>query len=95
METDVMVQTPNKSDEVAARGEALYQQTIRAAVETQENIGKMIIIDVETGDYAIDDTGLSSARLLHVKRPGAELYGIRIGYNAAEALGGVLERTTP
>ena len=46
------------------------------------------------GEYAVDDTGLLSARYLHTKRPNAPLYGIRIGFKAAEALGGVLERTT-
>lgn len=53
----------------------------------------MVIIDVETGDYAIDPSGLESARLLHAKRPNAELYGIRIGYRAADAIGGAMERT--
>ena len=64
-----------------------------AHVETADNIGKMVIIDVATGDYAIDDNGLQAARHLHAKRPDAELYGVRIGYKAAEALGGILERT--
>jgi len=88
-----MTQAKTKPDEVSERGEKLYQQTVRAKVETPENIGKMVIIDVETGDYEVDDTGLISARCLHAKHPNADLYGIRIGYQAAEALGGVLERT--
>ena len=81
-------------DEIAKRGEELYRWKIRSEVETPENIGKMVIIDVESGDYAVDDIGLISARQLYAKHPTAELYGIRIGYKAAEALGGVLERTT-
>ena len=87
-----MNQTRSKSDEVAERGEQLYQQKIRAEVEFPENIGKMVIIDVETEDYAVDDIGIISAHYLHAKNPNAELNGIRIGYKAAEALGGVLER---
>lgn len=79
---------------VAQRGKQLYQESIRQQVETPDNIGKMVIIDIETGEYAVDETGISSARHLHEKRPTARLYGIRIGYNVAEALGGVLERTT-
>lgn len=81
------------SDEIAQRGQELYDQRIRQQVETEENIGKMVIIDVETADFAVDDTGLESARVLHQRRTGAALYGIRIGYQAAEAFGGVLERT--
>jgi hypothetical protein len=31
-------------------------------VETDENIGKMVIIDFESGDYKVDKTGLKAAR---------------------------------
>ena len=90
-----MAPAHTNSDEVSDRGEKLYQQKIRTEVETPDNIGEMVIIDVDTGEYAVDDTGLSATRYLHARRPNAELYGIRIGYKAAEALGGVLERTAP
>ena len=45
------------SEEVAKRAKELYNNIIRQQVETAENIGKMIIIDIETGEYAIDKTG--------------------------------------
>jgi hypothetical protein len=89
-----VTETKFKGDMVAIRGEEIYAQNIRRIVETPENIGKMVIIDIETGEYAIDDNGLSSARYLHAKRPEADLYGIRIGYKVAEAIGGILERTS-
>ncbi len=89
-----MAQIQMSRDEIARRGKALYNDRIRAEVETEENIGKMVIIDVETGDYEVDSSGLESARRLHTKRPNAELYGIRIGYRAADAIGGAMERTT-
>ncbi|MDQ2732205.1 MAG: hypothetical protein M3Y56_11145 [Armatimonadota bacterium] len=88
-----MTEIGMNGERIAERGETLYQQKIRDQVETPENIGKMVIIDVETGDYAVDATGLKAAQHLHDRHPGAELYGIRIGYKVAEALGGVLERT--
>ena len=89
-----MAQVTNR-DNVGERGEELYRAKIRAEVEIPENIGKMVIIDVETGDYAVDAIGLTSAHHLLAKRPGAQLYGIRIGFKAAEALGGILERIAP
>jgi hypothetical protein len=82
-------------DEIHRRGQALYDERIRAIVETPENIGKQIVIDVETGDYAIDDNGLAASQRLLSKRPGAPLFGLRIGYNAVYALGGTLRRTAP
>ena len=86
-------QTQMSGNEVAERGKAWYAESIRAKVETRENIGKMVIIDVETGDFEVDELGLEASRHLQAKHPGAELYGIRIGYKSAEVLGGVLERT--
>lgn len=41
------------------------------------------------------ETGLETSRRLHAKRPDAPLYGIRIGYNVSDSLGGVLERVVP
>ncbi len=81
-------------EEISQRGEALYEQGIRAKVESPENIGKMVIIDIATGDYEVDELGLESARHLQAKHPDAVLYGKRIGYDVAEALGGVMERVT-
>jgi hypothetical protein len=89
----IMDRSKLSSEEVARRGKALYEQNIRAQVETEENIGKMVVIDVETGEYDIDETGIESARRLHAKCPDAALFGIRIGYNVAASFGGVMERT--
>jgi hypothetical protein len=82
-------------DEIQRRGQALYDERIRAIVETPENIGKLIAIDVETGDYEIADDGIAATRPLRAKNPDAILYGIRIGYNAVYAFGGTLRRTAP
>ena len=89
-----MTQPKISGDLVAERGEELYRLRIRSEIETPENIGKMVIIDIETGDYEVDDNGLSASHILHSKRPDAALYGIRIGYKTSAAIGGVLERTT-
>ena len=82
-------------EEVGQRGRNLYENGIRRKVETEENIGKQIVIDIETGDYDIDEDGLAASLRMLAKHPGAALYGERIGYNAVYAVGGVLERTTP
>ena len=46
------------SEEIDRRGYEWYEQHIRKQVESQENIGKIVVIDVETGSYEVD----SSAR---------------------------------
>lgn len=65
---------PRFSDEeIARRGKALYEQGLRPQVETGENIGKIISIDVETGDYEIDDDLLKAAHRLRDRHPDASL----------------------
>jgi hypothetical protein len=79
-------------EEVAQRAKQLYEDGIRRKVEIEENIGKMAIIDIETGDYEVDKTGLQASRNLSKKHQNARLFGIRIGYNVAISFGGVMER---
>jgi hypothetical protein len=90
-----MKYTDLSKKELARRGKELYERSIREKVETDANIGKMVIIDVGTGDYLVgDETGIEAAKHLHAKSadPPAPLFGIRIGYRAADVFGGVMER---
>lgn len=81
-------------EEVGKRARELYDNGIRQQVEIDENIGKMVIIDIETGEYAVDEMGIESARYLRKKNPLARLFGIRIGYKVAVSFNGYLERDT-
>jgi hypothetical protein len=90
-----VTQTLYSSEEIARRGRELYEKRIRAQVETAENMGKIVSIDVETGDHeVVDDIGITSSQRLLAKHPGAPIWAERIGYDAAYALGGTLTRTT-
>lgn len=80
-------------EEIGRRGQEIYEQRLRNMVETEDNIGKIISIDIETGDYAIAEDLLTAGRALQVKHPDAAIYGKRIGYNAVYSLGGSLIRT--
>ena len=62
-----MLQAHFSRAEIARRGQELYQQKIRSQVETEENIGKLASIDVETGDYEIDADLVKAATRLHTK----------------------------
>ncbi len=81
------------SEDIDRRGREWYEQKLRPLVETSENIGKIISIDVETGDYAIGDDLMSAGDAVLARHPGAAMYGARIGYNAVYAVGGTLTRT--
>ncbi len=84
-----MTQERMSSEEVGRRADALYENHLRAVVETDENIGKLIVIDVETGDYEIDtDTNsLSLWKRMQAKRPNPVLARLRIGYPAVHSFG--------
>jgi hypothetical protein len=74
-------------EEVASRGEAIYEERIRPLV-AKGNEGKFVIIDIESCDYELDDDDLTATMRLLEKRPEAVIYGLRVGYPAAYDFGG-------
>lgn len=87
-----MVHTQLEREAIAARAKQIYATSIRAEVETEAKIGKMIIIDIDSGDYEIDPKGIPASQLQRERHPDGDLYGIRIGYRTAEAIGGAMQR---
>ncbi|MCL1463900.1 hypothetical protein [Argonema galeatum] len=80
-------------EEIARRGKEVYEKSIRERVETGDNIGKIISINVETGDYEIGDDPVATSRLLQTQQADAAIWTERIGFNAVYAVGGTLVRT--
>jgi hypothetical protein len=81
------------SEEIAQRGQEIYSNSIRTQVETAENIGRIVSINIETGEYVIGDDLVTTSLELQTKQPDAALWGERIGFNAVYAVGGALVRT--
>ncbi|MEG5031627.1 hypothetical protein [Microcoleus sp. AT3-D2] len=79
-------------EEVLPRAKHLYESRIRSKIDLEENVGKMVIIDIETGDYKVDENGLHAADYLSAKHPNARLLHLRTGYKLAASLGSVIER---
>jgi len=91
MEADIMpfTETGLTLDEIADRGQALYEQRLRDQVETAY-FGQYLVIDIASGDYEIGPEHLATAKRLRARLPDASLYGIKIGYPATVAIGGTL-----
>jgi hypothetical protein len=86
-----MSQPRLSNEEIARQAESLYDDRIRADAEAvASNRGKIIVLDVDSGDYEIDDAALTAAHRLKVRHPEAELYARRIGYDAVYNLAGPL-----
>jgi hypothetical protein len=90
-----MLQENLSGQEVSRLGEELYEKKLRGIVETPENIGRMISIDVASGDYAIADDPLKASDMVRERHPEAVMYGMRIGYDAVYAIGGTITRRPP
>jgi hypothetical protein len=73
-------------EEFSQRGNALYEAQIRSQVEA-DNHGKIVAIDIETGDFEVDeDTSVASDRLLE-RHPDAQTWFIRVGHRGVHRLG--------
>ncbi len=81
-----MEQTRQNAQQVAARGREIYEQRLRGLLEV-ENKGKFLVIDIDTGEYEIDEDDLAASMRAYQKRPNGTRYGMRIGYPSAGTLG--------
>jgi hypothetical protein len=80
------------TEEVVTQGLKVYEQRIRPLVEIPDNIGKMLTLDVETGEYRIGLNSIEGAIELKQNRPMARLFTLRIGHDVGVDFGGLSER---
>ena len=87
--------TPTRRTAEDARrlGEAIYERDIRSQVEETHH-GKVVAIDVNSGDYAVDDTAVAAAERLLERRPDADAWAVRVGYRTLRSFGGGSLRRT-
>jgi hypothetical protein len=74
-------------EEVAARGREIYDREIRAKLEPEHN-GKFLVIDIETGQYEMDEDDVAVMERAAAKHSPEVLYGMRIGYRTKGRIGG-------
>jgi hypothetical protein len=77
---------PFSSDEIAARGQALYDRDIRPRLDASAR-GKFLVLDVQSGEYEIDVDERAALKRVRAKHPDAVLYLLRIGHPTAYRLG--------
>jgi hypothetical protein len=73
-------------EELARRGQELYESGIRQQVEAG-NEGKIVAIDIETGDFEVDETVMAATDRLFERQPDAQPWTIRIGHVAVYHFG--------
>lgn len=74
-------------EEIQRRGEELYVNTIRPTL-SEKDTGRFVAIDVISGQYAVADDDATASLEMLKRGSGDNLYGIRIGQEAAYKIGG-------
>ena len=69
------------TEEIGRRGREIYETRLRDKLEP-EHIGKYLVIDIETGEYEMDEDGDAASLRAYKKKPDGARYGMRIGYRA-------------
>lgn len=75
------------SKEAAAIGRAIYNDKIRDTLGP-ECRGKIVVIDVHSGDYEIGDRDIDVTNRLLKRRPNAYTWAERVGSRAPYRIGG-------
>lgn len=78
-------------EEIARRGDAIYQQEILPKMTAKE-VGKFLAIDIDTGEYEISVSELRACKKLRSRLPQSQTWMVRVGYAAAHSFGGGLKR---
>ena len=86
--------TRRTAEETARLGKEIYERDIRALVEADHH-GKVVAIDVDSGDFAIGDMVVTAAKRLREKHPDAiNVSSERVGYPTLRSFGGGSLRRT-
>jgi hypothetical protein len=83
----VTTPTHRTVEETASLGDEIYERDIRPQVEP-EHVGEVIAIDVDSGDYALADSASAAAKRLRERRPDAQVWLMRVGYETLRSFGG-------
>ncbi|MEG3440367.1 hypothetical protein V0288_24785 [Pannus brasiliensis CCIBt3594] len=78
-------------EEFARRGDEIYETRVRSLVE-EGNRGKIVAIDIETGEFEIADDILTATARLFDRIPSAQPRIVRVGYRTVHRSGSRLDR---
>jgi hypothetical protein len=88
----VTVRQPRYSkEEFARRGDEIYESQVRAQVE-EGNYGRIVAIDLETGDFEVNKSEIVACDRLEARRPDAQIWIVRIGSRYVRRFGGRTKR---
>ncbi len=78
--------------EFSQKGETIFRSKILPNIAVENLKGKIVAIEVETGDYYVDSTVLKAGMLGRKTHPAAKFYFKRVGYDALYRQHGVVKK---
>jgi len=79
-------------EEFARRGDEIYETQVLPQVEDGD-YGKIVAIDIETGDFEVDQRETAACDRLESRHPDAQIWIVRIGSRHVRRFGGRTRRT--
>ena len=80
------VERRDSQEEFLRRGDALYDQLIRPVFEPSHH-GQLAAIDIETGEFEVDESEIAAGNRLRARLPNAETWMSRIGSRSLRRFG--------
>jgi hypothetical protein len=81
-----MPTTKRTLDELASLGEDIFNRQVRPVLRPEDD-GKFVAIDVETGDYEMDDDDYAAVARLRSRKAAADVWLMRAGYPTTYRMG--------
>jgi hypothetical protein len=89
-----MPHTQYSLEEIARIAHEIYRRDIRPHVMPQHK-GEFLTLDIESGDYEIDEDDLTAEERIRARRPNGVFFVFRIGYKGAYTLAGTMVEDEP
>lgn len=78
----------HSATEFAQQGRSLYEREVRPHITEEEDKGKFVAIDIETGAYEIDADDYTATERLLERHPDAQIWLCRVGQEVTYRIGG-------
>jgi 23S rRNA maturation mini-RNase III len=85
----IVGQPQYNKEELARRGDEIYETQVRSQIDEEGDRGKIVAIDIETGAFEVAKDSLTASDRLLEKYPDAQIRFIRIGHRAVHRIGSV------
>ena len=80
-------------EEIVNLGKELYERTVKPVIPAG-NDGRVVAVDIQSGEFELADDALTSAQNLRARLPEAVIYVARVGYPGLHTIRSPLRRAT-